>query len=67
MRVSDLVDTAGLPFRFARHPFTLASYDAKALTKSLPPFWFSDSPQDSLKTALSRFINKNFMAKIGLI
>ena len=33
--------------------------------KIAPRFWFSDSPQDSLKTALLQFVNKNSMTKIG--
>ena len=51
MAVFGIADTAELPAHCVRRPFTSPSCDREALTKSLPQFWFSDSPQDSLKTA----------------
>ena len=62
-----IADTAELPAHCVRRPFTSPSCDREALTKSLPRFWFSDSPQDYLKTALLQFANKNSMTKIGFI
>ena len=69
VRVFDSVGTADtarlLAVHYVRRLSVSPSCDRKALTKSRLRFWFSENPQDSLKTALSRFVNKKSFIKNG--